>query len=126
MRLVIENKMERNLEIYPSNETGDLLWQLLNAGIVLGQEHEVEFSVIFKTEEQALGFGQLLLENNQKLSFTPYPASETHPWEITAYPAMPLSVQNLAGYSQLLIDNASGFDGEFDGWYTPAQQVLSE
>ena len=118
--------MNRDLTVYPENETGNILWQLLQAGVDLGQTHEVEFSVIFEQEEQALNFGKLLLENNQKLSFSPYQGSETHPWEITAYPAMPLSNQNIEGYTQLLIENSADLGGVFDGWYTQAQGVLAQ
>ena len=116
--------MTRDFEMYPETQTGDLLWQLLNAGVDLGQGHEVEFSMIFPSQEQALEFGQLLLENNQKLSFSPYQGSETHPWEITAYPEMPLSAANIEGYAELLAQNAQAFEGVFDGWYTGAQQLL--
>ncbi|QOL25706.1 ribonuclease E inhibitor RraB [Thalassotalea sp. LPB0316] len=118
--------MERDLAVYPDNETGDLLWSLVEAGVDLGQPYEVEFSVIFEQEQQALNFGRLLLENNQKLSFSPYNGSDSHPWEITAYPSMPLSIENIDGYTQLLQENSAEFAGVFDGWYTQVLQLLSE
>lgn len=111
--------IKREFSIFPEDKTGDLLWQLLNQGCDLNATYEIEFSMIFPSEQQALAFGHLLLANNQKISFSPFETHKSHPWEITAYPNMPLSYQNIIGYQQLLISNATAFAGIFDGWYCP-------
>jgi hypothetical protein len=113
----ISNAKERDLSLFPQDESGEQLWRLASQGLDLSLAYEIEFSMIFPTEKQALTFGHLLLANNQKLSFSPYQASDTHPWEITAYPIMDLTHQNIIGYQQLLTDNAKKFLGVFDGWF---------
>ena len=65
--------------MFPEDEIGNTLWQMQQKGDELLNEREVEFSVLFPSQELALKFGQLLLENNQKLSFTPYEANEELP-----------------------------------------------
>lgn len=109
--------MERDLALFPEDNNGNALWQLLQDGDDLTQAREVEFSVIFPNEELALKFGQLLLENNQKLSFCPNPTDEDLPWEITAYPEMAASYENIAAYQHLLETSSASLKGTFDGWY---------
>jgi len=109
--------MNRDESLFPNDEIGNALWELQQQGIDLSQEQEVEFSVIFPSNELALKFGQLLLENNQKLSFCDYDGDENNPWEITAYPYMPLTYQNIIAYQALLTDSSAPLQGKFDGWY---------
>jgi len=109
--------MERNIELFPNDELGDRLWQLQIAGVDLTAAKEVEFSTIFATRELALKFGQVLLENSQKLSFCPYDGDDEFPWEITAYPYMELSYENIIAYQSLLISTAEPLQGKYDGWF---------
>lgn len=109
--------MERDLELFPQDEIGEYLWDAINLGNDLSQEREIEFTVIFKTQEQALKFGHLLLENNQKLSLCPFEENETHPWEITAYPFIAATYENIIAYRHLLIESSAPFEGVFDGFY---------
>ncbi|MEW6983051.1 ribonuclease E inhibitor RraB [Colwelliaceae bacterium 6471] len=109
--------MDRDLTLYPEDEIGNAIWKLISAGVDLIPETEVEFSVIFPNQELALKFGQLLLENNQKLSFCAFQGDEDYPWEITAYPYMQLNYENVIAYQALLTDSAAPLKGKFDGWY---------
>lgn len=111
--------MERDFSLFPDDAHGNGLWEMLLAGDDLAQAREIQFSVIFANKEQALKFGQLLLENNQKLSFCPFPENEQFPWEITAYPEMSASYDNITAYIGLLESSAEHFQGLFDGWYSP-------
>ncbi|GAA6173965.1 hypothetical protein NBRC116592_36350 [Colwellia sp. KU-HH00111] len=109
--------MNRDLTLFPNDSVGDVLWQRQQAGDDLEQPREVEFSVLFPTQALALQFGQLLLENNQKLSFTPFQEDEEYPWEITAYPEMPLSYENISAYQELLANSSEPLQGKLDGFY---------
>lgn len=118
--------MIRDHNQFPDDEIGNLLWQWVTLEVDLTLPYEVEFSVIFSEQQQALEFGQLLLENGQKLSFSPYQGSDTHPWEITAYPQMPLTYQNIISYQALLSEHCLAFSGLYDGWYCPEIQCDEE
>ncbi len=109
--------MSRDLTTFPEDEIGNTLWQMQENGDDLLNEREIEFSVLFPSQELALQFGQLLLENNQKLSFTPYEDNKALPWEITAYPFMPASYENIRSYQNLLETSAVPLKGQFAGVY---------
>ncbi|MEW6993006.1 ribonuclease E inhibitor RraB [Colwelliaceae bacterium MEBiC 14330] len=109
--------MSRDLTIFPEDDIGNTLWQRQLNGDELLNEREIEFSVLFPSQALALQFGQLLLENNQKLSFTPYEANPELPWEITAYPYMSATYENITHYQALLVTNAAPLSGEFAGVY---------
>lgn len=109
--------MERNLDLFPQDNIGDALWKMLQQGDDLSRIREIEFSVLFQSEQQALKYGQLLLENNQKLSFSPFQGDEDYPWEITAYPEVEASYENITAYEELLSNSAVPFKGKYDGWY---------
>jgi len=109
--------MSRDLSLFPNDKAGDFLWQMQQENADLEQAREVEFSVLFPSQALALQFGQLLLENHQKLSFTPFQDNEEYPWEITAYPEMPLNYENLSAYQELLETSCEPLKGKFDGLY---------
>jgi hypothetical protein len=109
--------MNRDLNLFPNDNTGNALWKMQQAGDDLEKTRDVEFSVLFPSKALALQFGQLLLENNQKLSFTPFPDNEALPWEITAYPEMSLSYENICAYQELLETSSAPLQGQFDGFY---------
>lgn len=111
--------MERDLTLFPKDEIGEHLWEALNSGNDLNQEREIEFTVIFTSQEQALKFGHLLLENSQKLSFSPFDENEQYPWEVTAYPFISASYENIIAYRHLLTESSAPFEGVFDGFYFP-------
>jgi len=107
----------RDLDDFPNNVIGDTLWQMKENGENLTIAQEIEFSVLFPTQELALKFGQLLLENSQKLSLTPFQNNEALPWEITAYAQMPITYENISSYQTLLETSAVPLQGIFDGFY---------
>ncbi|TMM46835.1 ribonuclease E inhibitor RraB [Colwellia ponticola] len=109
--------MTRDLTLFPEDDIGNTLWQMQEKGEDLLSEREIEFSILFSEQALALKFGQLLLENNQKISFTPSQARADLPWEITAYPQMPVSYENITSYQALLETSAEPLQGQFDGVY---------
>lgn len=117
MKTLDENTMNRDLTLFPNDRTGDTLWQMHQAGDDLEQSREVEFSVLFPSQALAMQFGQLLLENSQKLSFTPFQDDEEYPWEITAYPEIPMSYENIIAYQELLEMGSEPLKGKFNGFY---------
>lgn len=109
--------MDRDLTLFPNDNTGDALWQMQQSGDELEKTREIEFSVLFPSQALALQFGQLLLENNQKLSCTPFQDNAALPWEVTAYPEMALNYENISAYQELLETSSQQLQGQFDGFY---------
>ena len=121
-------KVERDLSQFPNSPLGDVIFEAYQAhGEALAEhELELEFSVIFPSQELALKFGHMLLENGQKLSFSPYQGNAELPWEITAYPSMLLTYDNVNSYCQLLAEHSQAYQGSFDAWYCSALQLGQE
>jgi hypothetical protein len=51
--------MKRDYTKFPDDENGDVLWQMLEDGDNLSKPGEIDFSVIFPTEEAALRFASV-------------------------------------------------------------------
>jgi hypothetical protein len=109
--------MTRDLILFPEDKIGNTLWQMHNSVEDTEHERDIEFSVLFATKSLALQFGKLLLENNQKLSLTSANTNPAMPWEITAYPLMTPTYENISGYRDLLVSSSEAFEGVFDGVY---------
>lgn len=100
--------MARDYEQFPDDENGDVLFRMKEHGDNLSKRREVNFSVVFPTDEAALEFAVHLLKNGQKVSLSPN--------EVTAHPNMIPSHENITGYENLLATDAAKWDGRNDGW----------
>ena len=107
---------------FPDDENGDVLRQMAEQGDDLSIPREIDFSVIFPTEDAALRFAVLLLRNGQKVSFCEYEEDEERPWQVQAHPFMVPSHENISGYESLLANEAEAFGGENDGWGCEVQE----
>jgi hypothetical protein len=113
--------MERDLSAYPASENGDALWRMVQNGDDLAIPREVDFSVIFPTEEAALKFAVHLLRNDQKVSFSPYEEHDELPWQVQAHPFMLPTHENITGFEDLLRSESAPFGGRNDGWGCESQ-----
>ncbi len=114
--------MTRDPDLYPADENGDVLWQMVEEGDDLSLPREVDFSVLFPTEEAALAFAVHLLQNEQKVSMGPYEDDEEMPWQVQAHPFMLPTHGNISGFEALLGTDAAGHGGRNDGWGCMAQE----
>ncbi len=80
--------MSRDFSIFPDDNNGDALWNMVLKGDDLTKIRDVEFTVIFTTEEGALKFGGALLFNRQQVLLCDNEESEGYPYEIVATIAM--------------------------------------
>ena len=53
--------MSRDLSLYPEDENGDVLWNMLQDGDDLTIPREVDFALIFPTQDVAIAFAVPLL-----------------------------------------------------------------
>ena len=114
--------MARDYKQFPDDENGDILWDMGQSGDDLAKPREVDFSVIFPSEEAALKFAVHLLRNDQKVSFSEYEGNDELPWQVQAHPVMVPSHENIAGYEDQLGRDAEPFGGRNDGWGCFAQE----
>ncbi|PWF47604.1 ribonuclease E inhibitor RraB [Massilia glaciei] len=108
--------MERDCKQFPYDENGDVLLRMKENGDNLSKSREIDFSVIFPTEDAALKFAIHLLKNDQKVSFSSYDGDDEMPWQVAAHPFMEPTHENITGYENQLGDDAATFGGRNDGW----------
>jgi hypothetical protein len=108
--------MDRDFCIFPDDNTGDALWNMAMNGDDISRKRDVEFTVIFATEEEALKFGEALLFNRQQVLLCDNEDSEEYPYEIMATVAMIPTHKEITDYENLLQEHASVFNGLNDGW----------
>lgn len=108
--------MSRDYETFPNDATGDTLWHLSEQGDDLTKVREVEFTVIFAAEEDALKFGEILLFNRQKVLLCDNEESQDYPYEIVVSVSMCPTHQDITEYQALLLEHATPMKGVNDGW----------
>jgi hypothetical protein len=113
--------MSRNYQQFPDDENGDILFNMAKDGDNLSKKREVDFSVIFPTEDAAIKFAVHLLRNGQKVSFSPYEEHEELPWQVQAHPVMIPTHKSIIGYENQLAEDSAVFGGRNDGWGCFAQ-----
>lgn len=108
--------MDRDMTLFPADENGDALWEMAADGDNLEIEREIDFSVVFPTEDDALQFAVHLLRNEQKVSLAEYEGKPGFAWEVQVHPVMAASYENISGFEDLLEEESEQFNGENDGW----------
>lgn len=108
--------MERDLKKYPKNDNGEALWNMKENGDDLSKKREINFSVIFPTEEKALRFAVTMLLAEQKVSLKKYESNTTMPWQVDVHAIMLPTHENITNYENLLALEAEKLSGENDGW----------
>lgn len=114
--------MSRNYDQFPDDENGDVLWRMAQDDDNLEKKREIDFSVIFPSEEAALKFAVHLLRNEQKVTFSAYERNDEMPWQVHAHAIMQPTHESISTYEQLLAKDAKAFGGRNDGWGCFAQK----
>ncbi|QNA87313.1 ribonuclease E inhibitor RraB [Massilia sp. Dwa41.01b] len=112
--------MERDFLQFPDDENGNVLWNMRHDGDDLAKAREVDFSVIFPEEKDALRFANYLLREGQKVSFSRYD-KPGFPWQVQAHPVIVPTHANVTAYERLLARDATELGGQNDGWGCFAQ-----
>jgi len=108
--------MNRNTNEFPDDSAGDALWAMSHNGDDLTQSREIEFTVVFPTEKEALSFGETLLFNRQKVLLCDSKESDDYPFEIVVFVELEPTHQNITDYQELLAQYATPLSGLNDGW----------
>lgn len=108
--------MDRDFKKFPDDGTGEALWDKKLSGDDLTKSREIEFTVVFPTENEALSFGKSLLLNRQKVLLCDSNESDDYPFEIVVYVELDLSYKSIIEYQELLEQFSSPLNGLNDGW----------
>lgn len=108
--------MTRNYELYPDDDNGNVLWQMHTDGDDLTEPHEIEYSLAFKSEEQADQCALYLLKEEQKISVFEDTEGESSEWIITIYVYMEPEHSDIVDLEEWFTKIAEQHGGEYDGW----------
>lgn len=108
--------MIRNLEQFPNDDNGNVLWQMHEDGDDLTEPHEIEYSIAFKTEELAEKCALYLLKEEQKISLFEDEESDLKEWIITIYVYMEPEYSDIVDIEEWFTKIAEQHQGEYDGW----------
>ncbi len=108
--------MTRNYELYPDDDNGNVLWQMHTDGDDLTEPHEIEYSLAFKSEEQADQCALYLLKEEQKISIFEDTEGESSEWIITIYVYMEPEHSDIVDLEEWFTKIAEQHGGEYDGW----------
>ena len=108
--------MTRNYELYPDDDNGNVLWQMHTDGDDLTEPHEIEYSIAFKSEEQADQCALYLLKEEQKISLFEDTVGESSEWIITIYVYMEPEHSDIVDLEEWFTKIAEQHGGEYDGW----------
>jgi len=108
--------MKRDNELFPDDVNGDALWEMQESGDDLSKPREIEFTIIFSKEDEALKFSETLLTNRQKILLSDNEENKDYPFEIIVYVFMEATYEEISGYQDLLEMHATKFNGLGDGW----------
>ncbi|MGN6480537.1 ribonuclease E inhibitor RraB [Luteibacter sp.] len=107
--------------MFPDDDNGQVLRQMVAEGDNLSIPREIDFAVLFETEQAALEFCVAMLRQGQKVSFSEYEDSDEMPWQVFLHPFMEPSHENISAFEAALEGESEGFGGVLDGWGCIAQ-----
>jgi hypothetical protein len=108
--------MKRDPHDFPDDVNGDALWQMHQNGDDLSKSREIEFTILFTNEEEALKFAETLLRNRQKVLLSDNDEDKEFPFEIVVFVYMEATYDEITGYQELLEMHATKYNGHGDGW----------
>ena len=107
---------ERDLELFPNDDNGDVLWQMAQDGDDLTEAHEIEYSIAFTDKAKAEQCALFLLHEEQKISLFSDEESENQEWIITIYVYMEPEYSDIVDLEEWFTKIANEHGGEYDGW----------
>ena len=108
--------MDRDFKAFPDDSTGEALWGMKLSGDDLTKSREIEFTVVFPTENEAMSFGESLLLNRQKVLLCDANENDNYPFEIVVFVELRPRHQSITEYQNLLEQYATPLNGLNDGW----------
>ena len=107
---------ERDLELFPNDDNGDVLWQMAQDGDDLTEAHEIEYSIAFTDKVKAEQCALFLLKEKKKISLFIDEESENQEWIITIYVYMEPEYSDIVDLEEWFTKIANEHGGEYDGW----------
>jgi len=101
---------------FPTDETGQVLAEMQQAGVDLSLTHNVVFFHLFEQESQAQAMADFITENMKDVSVNVHPDETPNVWDLDCtmqiVPSYDAVIKQEADFEQL----ANKYSGYNDGW----------
>lgn len=101
---------------FPSDETGQVLAEMQQAGIDLTVVHDVVFFHLFEQESQAIAMADYIKKNMQDVSVSVHPDETPNVWDLDCTIQIVPSYENVIKHETDFEQLANKFSGYNDGW----------
>lgn len=110
--------MSRNYELFPDDDNGNVLWQMVEDGNDLKEPHEFEFSIVYKEQADLEKCAMHLLHQEQKVSFfqEDQHIEGSDLWVLNIHVTMIPEYEDIEDLEQWFTRIGQEFNGDYDGW----------
>ncbi len=102
--------------IFPDDENGDVLRRMEAGGDDLTRPRDVDFTVVFPSEDAASQFAKLFRDRGHRTSVAFSEVVKNCPWDVVVVKNMVPSYEGITEFENILQDVADVFGGHNDGW----------
>ncbi len=106
---------------FPLDDNGDVLRKLQHRGDDLSVPRDIDFSVVFATEANALAFAKLFDSPDSRLAVQRADVASEFPWDVTVTQHMVPEHSAIGDFEEVLARLALPLGGRNDGWGCFAQ-----
>jgi hypothetical protein len=110
---------------FPDDANGDALRRLQKNGDALVKLRDVDFTVVFATEELAREFAEKFGQLGHKVSVTKSNCVPDLPWDVLVVNHMVPSYDEITRFEEALQGTADNLGGRNDGWGCINQKDVS-
>jgi hypothetical protein len=110
---------------FPNDDNGDVLRRLQRNGDNLTKPRDVDFTVVFATEESAQEFAERFLRHGYKVSVRNSNCVQDLPWDAVVKKHMVPSHSGITQFEEELQEIAESLGGRNDGWGCISQDVTN-
>jgi hypothetical protein len=108
--------MQRDLEKFPDDDNGNVLWKLASLGLDVEGEREVRFALLFPSHESALKFGVFLLRHEYRVKVNELDDKPGYLGEVLVDIFMDSTHREITEAEEWLAENSSPLQAKNDGW----------
>jgi hypothetical protein len=101
---------------FPNDETGQILAEMLQAGIDLTISHQVVFFHLFEQKQQAEAMADFIKQNHPEMSINLHADETPNVWDLDCSTLMLPTHENIMKQEAEFEKIAAKFSGYNDGW----------
>jgi hypothetical protein len=107
---------QRNEDVFPLTENGDILYKMAESGDALWIERPIDYSFVFPGREEAKAFCERVAIDGFRGELSKYRGAKAYSFQVEISISLAPSHNAITSFEQRLGDLAAEFNGRADGW----------